>query len=459
MTEWIPIYPRCSQSNQRIMTTLDITLPHQFIPRPYQEDFFHSFIHWIQANIKRFVVIWHRRAGKDKTAWQCMIYWALQRKWVYYYIFPEYEQGRKIFWDGIDNDWMKMIDHIPKELIANTNDQQMKITLINGSIIQIIGTDRKINNIVGWNPVWCIFSEYSISNPLWWDLIRPILKLNDWWAIFVYTPRGKNHGYELARVAENNPDAWFYSLKWANQTTNREWEHIVSDKMIEEERRDWMDEDLIQQEYFCSFDASIKWAYYAESMRLAHDENRITAVPFEEALAVNVFFDLWFNDTTALWFTQQVGKEVRIIDHYEMSWESLWHYIQHLREKKYTYDTIYLPHDAEVHELQTGKSRKQFFQEAGFDVRIVPRANVLDGIESARRIFKYCWFDKIKCERWLSALSSYHKEYDEKNRTYRISPKHDWASNSADAFRYMAQVMEWLLESRDDYFVYVQTKY
>jgi len=55
-----------------------------------------------------------------------------------------------------------------------------------------------------------------------------------------------------------------------------------------------------------------------------------------------------------------------------------------------------------------------------------------------RRIFKNVWIDEDKCERGINALSSYHKDYDAKNQTYRNSPKHDWASNSADAYRYLA---------------------
>lgn len=74
---------------------------------------------------------------------------------------------------------MRMLDHIPKELLKSPpNDQQMKLELINGSIIQVVGTDKKIDNLVGTNPVGCIFSEYPISDPRGWDLLRPILKVN-----------------------------------------------------------------------------------------------------------------------------------------------------------------------------------------------------------------------------------------------------------------------------------------
>ena len=360
---------------------------------------------------------------------------------VYYYIFPEYEQWRKAMWDNIDNDWLTMFDHIPKEIIKpnGKNDQSMKIEFTNGSILQVIGTDRKIDNIVGTNPVWLIFSEFPISDPRGWDLLRPIIKLNGGFAWFVFTPRGKNHWWKLREVARKNPEAWYLSEKTVIDTTDNDWNRIVTDQMIEEERRDWMDEDLVQQEYFCSFEASIKGAYYADQLREARTQGRISKVPFEPSLDVYTVWDLGINDTTAIWFFQILWKEVRLIDHYETSGESLEHYVVHLKSKDYKYAKHFLPHDVQVKELQTGNTRKQFLESIGLTgIEVVEKLGIEEGIDMWRRIFKNVWIDEDKCERGINALSSYHKEFDAKNQTYRNNPKHDWASNSADAFRYLA---------------------
>ncbi len=410
-----------------------IILPHNFTARPYQK----KALEWLDE-FKRAILIWHRRAWKDKTAFQALQKKALQRVGVYYYIFPEYEQWRKAFWDNIDNDGKTMFDHIPKWLLKKKNDQSMQIEYINGSMIQVIGTDRKIDNIVGTNPVWCLYSEFPIADPRWWDLMRPILKLNWWFAWFVFTPRGKNHWWAIREVARKNPTDWYLSELTAEDTYDNDWNRIVTDQMITEERRDWMDEDLLQQEYFVSFEASIKGAYYADQIREARKEWRISKVPYDPALDTYTAWDLGFNDTTAIWFFQIHWKEVRCIDHYEMSWESLEHYVTVIKSKPYTFKKHYLPHDVEVRELQTGNSRKQYLQSLGMtNIEVVPKLSIEDGIDAVRRMFKSLWIDEDKCERWVNALSSYHKEYDAKNQTYRNQPKHDWASNSADAMRYL----------------------
>ena len=425
---------------------MQITLPYNFTARPYQREALKGL-----DTFKRAILIWHRRAWKDKTAFQALIKKALERKGVYYYIFPEYEQGRKAFWDNIDNDGKTMFDHVPKEIFKRRNDQSMQLELVNGSLIQVIGTDRKIDNIVGTNPVGCLFSEFPISDPRWWDLIRPILKLNGWFAWFVYTPRGKNHWWKLREVARKNPENWFLSEKTVLDTTDNNGNRIVTDQMIDEERRDGMDEDLVQQEYFVSFDASVKWAYYADQMREARSQWRISSVPYDPILQVHTAWDLGMNDTTAIWFFQIFWKEVRLIDHYEMSWEWLAHYVQVINGKPYKYWTHYLPHDVEVKELQTWESRKSFLYGIGMkNIEVVPRLPIDDWIDAVRRMFKHVWIDENNCERGINAITSYHKDYDAKNETYRRQPKHDWASNSADALRYLWIVYNSLTKTKTE---------
>ena len=404
----------------------EITIPYKFTPRDYQI----PLISCIDRGYKRAVCIFHRRAGKDKTLINLITKEALKRVGVYYYLFPTYKQGRKIIWQGIDKAGMKFTDHIPEEIRKRTNDQEMMIELKNGSIIQIIGTDD-IDRIVGTNPVGCVFSEYSLQNPKAWDLLRPILAENEGWAVFNYTPRGKNHGYELYEMAKNNPK-WFVQILTVDDTK------AISQEAIEEERLAGMDEDLIQQEFYCSFEAAIQGAYYAKQINKANEDGRITNVPYVENLPVYTVWDLGVGDSTAIWFVQLVNQEIRIIDYYEAQGEGLPYYAKVLDEKGYKYGGHYAPHDIQVREMGSGLSRLETARSLGINFQVVKNISIDDGINAARTIFNRCWFDKEKTKQGVNCLVNYHKEYDEKRKEYKNIPYHDWSSHGADAFRYLA---------------------
>ena len=404
----------------------EITIPYKFTPRDYQI----PLISCIDRGYKRAVCIFHRRAGKDKTLINLITKEALKRVGVYYYLFPTYKQGRKIIWQGIDKAGMKFTDHIPEEIRKRTNDQEMMIELKNGSIIQIIGTDD-IDRIVGTNPVGCVFSEYSLQNPKAWDLLRPILAENEGWAVFNYTPRGKNHGYELYEMAKNNPK-WFAQILTVDDTK------AISQEAIEEERLAGMDEDLIQQEFYCSFEAAIQGAYYAKQINKANEDGRITNVPYVENIQVHTVWDLGVGDSTAIWFVQLVNQEIRIIDYYEAQGEGLPYYAKVLDEKGYKYGGHYAPHDIQVREMGSGLSRLETARSLGINFQVVKNISIDDGINAARTIFNRCWFDKEKTKQGVNCLVNYHKEYDEKRKEYKNIPYHDWSSHGADAFRYLA---------------------
>lgn len=421
----------------------NIQLPYKFKPREYQKDFFTA----MDNGFLRAVVVWHRRAGKDKSLINFTAKKMMERVGAYYYFFPTYTQGKKIMWKGMDRQGMPFLEHFPAELRYNKpNDTEMSLQLIHptdrekdgsvkpGSIIQIIGTDN-IDSVVGTNPVGCVFSEYALQDPEAWDYIRPILAENGGWAVFNFTPRGENHGYDIYQLADDSPD-WFCQVLTVDDTK------AIPKKVLKQEREEIIKKDgndaLYQQEYKCNFDVPIAGAYYAEQIMKALEEGRIGNVPHEPSLPVDTIWDLGVGDSTAIWFLQQVGKEKRIIDYYEASGEGLSHYAQELQDKPYTYRNHWAPHDIEVRELSDGKSRIEKALRLGINFRIVPKLSVDDGIDAARDILNSCWFDKKKCRRGLNALKSYHKEYDEKNQTYRKHPHHDWTSHGADAFRYLA---------------------
>jgi phage terminase large subunit len=181
-------------------------------------------------------------------------------------------------------------------------------------------------------------------------------------------------------------------------------------------------------------------SYYGAFLVEAEEDKRIGKVPWEPKLPVHTAWDLGIGDPTAIWFCQQTGQEVRIIDYYEASGVGLEHYVKVLKDKRYVYGEHILPHDVEVADLSTGRTRLQFLASLGLYCRaLAQETNVDDGISAVRNLLPQCWFDAEKCSDGLKALRQYRAEYDEKLKTLKQRPLHDWTSHAADAFRYLAR--------------------
>ena len=425
----------------------DIVLPHNWEPRSYQTNLW-SYMQGPKEG-KRGVAVWHRRAGKDLMAINIISTKIPERVGMYWHMLPTYKQGRAIVWNGHTRDGRAFLDHFHPDLVAAKNSTEMRVTFTNGAHYQVVGTDN-IDSLVGTNPVGVVFSEYSLQDPGAWDYIRPILAENGGWALFIYTARGRNHGHFMYEMAKGNKK-WFCEKLTAGsgiQDTKRpNGLPVISDETIDEERKSGMPEEMIQQEFKCSFEAPFVGSYYGPQMILAEKEGRLMEnIPHEPRLLTDTYWDLGMNDTTSIWFIQNYGGEQRVIDYYEMSGEGLPHYSKLLRGQvngyermgAYTYGTHNAPHDIKVRELGTGKSREETARSLGIRFRMVRRHEVEDGIEAVRSTIPLCYFSRKTCQRGIDALSAYRKEFDEKNKIFKNHPLHDWASNGADAFRYFS---------------------
>jgi hypothetical protein len=416
-------------------TKVDVHLPHNYKARAYQGEALHA-LQRKKKPVKRAVWVWHRRAGKDKTAMAGhLIPKMFERVGAYYHWFPTGALGRKIIWDGMDKTGLKFIDHFPADRIAKKNDNEMKITLKNGSVYQIVGTDRI--ETVGPNPIGNIFSEYSLQNPKAWEYVRPILAENNGWAIFCYTPRGKNHGYKLYKMALNNPK-WYCKVLTVNDTK------AISKESIQDERDAGMTEDLIEQEFYCSWELGAEGAFYARAMGDALKQGRISIVPHDPHATVDTIWDLGIGGN-AIWFVQWIRLEVHLIDYYEWYGQELSHYATQVDEKAkangYKYGTHYAPPDVNKRELGTGSTTFEIANQLGLNFEVLPQEeNIYDGINRVLSMLLYCWFDSEKCMQGIDAVEGYHKEYNEKYKVYADKPCHDWASHGADGLRYVSMV-------------------
>lgn len=411
------------------MPSSPIQIPHRYQPRPYQLPILKA----LDSGIKRAVAVWHRRSGKEKTFINYVARCAFQRVGTYYYLFPTYAQSKKVLWDGRDKEGFPFMGHFPKEVVTKKNETELRLELVNGSAVQLVGSDN-IDSVLGTNPVGCVFSEYALQNPHAWDYMRPILRENGGWAIFDYTPRGKNHGYDLYTMARGNSD-WYAEILTVDDT------HAISVEDIDKERQAGMSEELIQQEFYCSFEGVLTGSVFGRAMQEAERDGHITGVPWDPDLPVDTWWDIGTGDPTAIWFTQTAGKEIHVIDYYENSGAGVGidFYARHLQSMPYVWGTHHGPHDLEAHQFAAGgKSTREVAASLGLRFTITDRLDKQSQINAGRSFIKRCWFDRVKTERGRNALMSYHYEWNDKRKSFSDEPYHDWASNGADAFMQMA---------------------
>lgn len=413
---------------------------NRFQPRPYQLPILDAIEN---KDYKRVIAIMPRRAGKDVTAFNLCIRACIRRSCVIYYVFPTYSQAKKVIWDSILTSGERFMDYIPKQLVESMNGSEMKIRFKNGSLLQLVGSDN-FDSLMGTNPQGIVFSEYALQDPRAYQFMRPILAANNGWALFITTPRGKNHAFELYQIALHNPKEWF-----ALKLTLDETQHIPAREIDKERAEGIMSEDLIQQEYYCSFTMGVEGSYYAKYLDRMRLEGRIGDVPWDSGCKTNVALDIGVRDSTALIFYQVYGAIVRVIDCYESSKEGLEHYINVIRSKPYTYGKFIAPHDIRVREWGSGMTRWDKAKQLGITFTIAEDHSIVDGIETVRSKLSIMYIDQQKCAPLIKALENYRQEYDAKNRIYKPHPLHNFASHYADAMRYLCVSLSKIRDSAD----------
>ena len=373
------------------------------------------------------IIVAHRRFGKTVAAINDLIKDALTipRKNVRVaYIAPYYRQAKAIAWDYL-------LEYTKDIQGSVANASELRVDFPNGGRIRLFGAD----NYDAMRGLY--FDAVVLDEPAdfpanaWPTVIRPAIADRKGRATFIGTPKGKNEFWDIYNNAQGDPN-WFTGMYKASETDILDEEELTEAKKA-------MGEDRYDQEFECSFEAAIQGAYYAQEMKTATAEKRISNVPYDPAASVITAWDLGIGDSTSIWFAQYVGQEIRLIDYYENSGVGLDVYAKALSEKGYHYDQHILPHDVQVKELGTGKSRLETLDALGIrNVTIAPKLSVDDGIQAARSMLARCWFDEVKCARGIEALRQYRREFDEKLKSWRGRPLNDWTSHPADSFRYLA---------------------
>lgn len=383
-------------------------------------------------NKKRFnVLVVHRRAGKTVGAVLDIIIVMMQERGDYWYIAPTYRQAKKIAWRLIQKFWDQIWGF-------NYNSSELIVSFTNGSTLSLFGAENP-DSLRGLDLKWVIFDEYAQQpSSIYGEIVFPMINANGWWVTWIGTPKGKNSFYQLYKRAKE--DERFYTALLTYKETK-----LLSEEQIGDARAEMTPEEF-EQEYMCSWDASIKWAVYGKELQLAHAEWRVRSWIYNPELEVTTFWDLGISDAMAIIFVQTVWQEIRIVDHYSNTGYWLEHYSEVLKQKGYNYKEHWFPHDIRHRELATGTSRiETAIKFLWKNCKIVPMNTIESGINAARLIFKNLWIEE-SLDWFINNVSLYQYELDEKLGIYKKQPKHDFTSHDADSLRYMATVYEHIIK-------------
>lgn len=369
----------------------------------------------------------HRRCGKTVACVNDLIARALSLQLPhgkYGYVAPFLAQAKEVAWE--------YLKRFAAPAIADKNEGELWVELLNGARIRIHGADNP-DRLRGAYFDGCVLDEFADMRPsVWGEVIRPMLADRHGWATFIGTPKGRNEFFKVwTRALEN--EEWYSSMLKASETGVLTADELVSAKAD-------MTPEQYAQEFECDFSAALTGAYYGKEIAAAEADKRIASVPYDRNADVYASWDLGHNDATAIWVGQLVGREVHFIDYLENSGVDLGWYVDEMKTKNYRIVEHWLPHDANQHELQTGRTRKEFLEGRGLRCDVLGLHSPEDRINAARVLFNRCWFDKDKCARGLEALRMYQERRDDK-RNVGLGPLHDWASDGADSFGYFVMAI------------------
>lgn len=367
----------------------------------------------------------HRRFGKTVGAVNDLIRDCLtiERQAVRCaYIAPFYNQAKAIAWDYVKH----FTAPIPG---MSYNESELRADFPNGARLRLFGAD----NYDAMRGLY--FDAVVLDEPAdfpanaWPTVIRPALADRQGRATFIGTPKGKNEFWETYDKATRDP-GWFTLMLRASETG-------ILPQIELNDALKVLGPDRYDQEFECSFEAAIIGAYYGKEMRQMTEAGRIRRIPHDPAVGVVTAWDLGMDDNTSIVFAQFVGQECRIIDHIEDSGLGLKDYAKMLQDRPYVYSTHILPHDAQVRELGTGQSRMETLASLGIvNVQICPNLRLEDGIQAVRNRLPLTYIHE-DCNRLIECLRQYERDWDDKGKTWRSRPKHNWASHTADAVRYL----------------------
>jgi len=425
---------------------MNIIIPYK--PRNWAKDFHNSTKRWI-------VLVLHRRAGKTTAILNHLQRDALRvPKSQYAFIAPTYKQAKRIAWE-ILKDIARVVPG------SETNEGELIMKYPNGSRIFLAGSEN-IDALRGL-ALWGGGQDESSQQPpnLFTEVISKALADHLGYWIWSGTPKGKNNFYKTYQVSLKNPEDYTTVFRTIDDSLEVEQGETIDNLRValEDDKRlvdmGEMTQEEFDQEWYCSFEAAIKGAYYAKQIAEARKNGRIKQVPYDTSIPVFTVTDLGVGKNLAVGFYQKVGKEVHMIDYWQgTEKDGIPEMAKMLQTKPYVYAKHFAPHDIRATEQGTGKTKLETAKSLGITFDVVQNIGVDNGINAGRLMFARLWVDEKNCEYWLDAISQYHQQWDDTRGMYLEKPYHDWTSHPADIHRYASVVEDKMSNDKPNTTVY-----
>ena len=437
--------------------------------RDYQRPFWRA----LETGTHRACCVWHRRCGKTQSILNLFAAKSQERVGTYRHVFPTLKQGRAVVWEEVDNKGVPMLAAFPDfdtpgkgRFTVNRRNDEMKLWFANGSSYQISGADEPDTALRGGNAFGWVFDEFGTSpkmRTVWNSVVQPIVRLNGGWVVFIYTPRGKNHGWKLYEMAKENPD-WFCELLTRHDTSweasleelraigwpedeiakitaaepkrRKSWRvPVVAQWMVTKDIADGMSEALARQEYECDFEGVLEASIYGDQLQRIEEEDRLGNFPYDENYPVETAWDFGIYDHTVIWFIQQVKGWYHWIDYLEGKGKDIGHWLSAVHQKPYHYIAHIAPHDVHHREKWSAESGMQVASRYGIIFRAAPKLSIAEGVSALRIILPRSRFHLETTEPGFEGLKRYRRQYDQAHDEYMDQAVHDSASHPADAAR------------------------
>jgi len=384
-----------------------------------------------QRTQRNAFLICHRRFGKTVGCVGELVIRAMYSKKKnpqYAYIAPFRSQAKAVAWQYL----VDMTAGIATEVKVS----ELSVTLPNGAKIWLSGSDN-VNALRGLYLDGCVIDEYAQCRPdLLQAVILPCLLDRKGWLVVIGTAYGRLNDFFNLYEESRDSDDWYHAdIKVTDSGVIPESEQKRLQRSVSDAK--W------KQEMMNDFSAELIGTYYSTQINELEANGQISdEIVYQPELPVHTAMDIGRKDATVIWFWQETPHGINVIDYYMNNGLQAQHYIDFLKGKPYVYASINLPHDAKAMTFTTDKSALEQFMDAWLNtdtrVQLVPKLSVADGIEAVRQTLRYTHFNIDTCYYGIECLRVYRKSWDAVKQVFAATPLHDYASDPADAFRYLS---------------------